>query len=98
MEQFVITSNVAVRNRRKKALNLTHDLKNQSTQWLLCFSNDRANSMIHENGVLVRLVVPVTCYISYARIVAIFMPYKKRSHFALDCVTKQGTPVCGTLE
>jgi hypothetical protein len=48
--------------------------------------------------VLMRQVVPATCYISYARIVAILMAYIKKSHFALACVTNQGTPVYGTLE
>jgi len=71
MEQLVITSNVAVWNRRKKAANWTHDLTNQSTRWLMCFSNARSNSMIHghesfnESG--------CSCDISYARIVAILM-------------------------
>jgi len=50
MEQFVITSNVVVWNRRKKAVNLTHELKNQSTQCLLCVINDGANSMIYDHA------------------------------------------------
>jgi hypothetical protein len=29
---------------------MTRDLKNQSTRWLLCFSNDGANSMIHDHA------------------------------------------------
>jgi hypothetical protein len=47
--------------------------------------------------VLMRQSVRETCYISYARIVAILMAYVK-SQFALAYVTNQGTPVYVTLE
>jgi hypothetical protein len=47
--------------------------------------------------VLMRQAVPVTCNVSYARIVAILMAYIM-SQFALAYVTNQGTPVYGTLE
>jgi hypothetical protein len=53
--------------------------------------------MIHDHASLTRQAVPVTCYISYARIVAILIACIK-SQFALACVTNQGTSVYGTLE